>query len=406
MLEVLESLAREISSVTLRKILHTDSLGCLSLVTAPAGAWRTRHLRLKARAGREKLENQVFEMRHLSGRYMLADIATKSLPGQRHRELLQLLEMCAPRDCSDVVGVRKVWGEGLNLSSRSGSSKGSGIAMGVKTLILAVSLLVLAASKVTITIDDHHEGGHGAESLFVIGALLLAVATCVLKQWRRRAVDNDAIEVRSMELTSSHEDEWSVVEATTETRTGLGAHDVAPQSDPEGRGFGSRTLGSHLSRRRTRTRPEEELTSSAQELGDNFPGLRRADDPAPASGVGQRTLAPSASTSGVRERQTPVNDFSGVGEQHAPVDDFSGVGEQNAPANERSQAPMRVSTRCSVTSMRKRSAFIRVGSCRECRPRHFGQQSRTGVVFKLLSINQSRWAPLETHGLSTKPEEF
>ena len=55
MLEVLESLAREISSVTLRKILYTDSLGCLSLFTAPAGAWRTRHLRLKARAGREKL---------------------------------------------------------------------------------------------------------------------------------------------------------------------------------------------------------------------------------------------------------------------------------------------------------------------------------------------------------------
>ena len=338
MLEVLESLAREISSVTLRKILYTDSLGCLSLFTAPAGAWRTRHLRLKARAGREKLENQVFEMRHLSGRYMLADVATKSLPGQRHRELLQLLEMCAPRDCGDVVGVRKVWNEGLNLSSRLGSSKGSGIAMGVKTLILAVSLLVLAASKVTITIDAHHEGGYGADSLVVIGALLLVVATCVLKQWRRRAMDNDPIEVRSMELTSSHEDEWSVVETTAETRTGLGAQDIAPQSNPEGSGFGSRTIGSQLSRRCTRTHPEEELTSSAQELDDHFPGLRKVglntDGPAPVSGVGQRTLTPSASTSGMGERHAPVDDFSGVGEQQAPVDDFSGVGERNAPENE------------------------------------------------------------------------
>ena len=78
MIEVLESLAEEISTATSRKLLYSDSKGCVSLFSAPAGAWRTRHLRLKAKSGREKLENQAFEMRHLGGRYMLADIATKS----------------------------------------------------------------------------------------------------------------------------------------------------------------------------------------------------------------------------------------------------------------------------------------------------------------------------------------
>ena len=151
MIEVLEGLASEVATVPPRKLLYSDSLGCVSLFSAPAGAWRTRHLRLKARAGREKLESQS----HLSGRYMLADVATKALQGQRHRELVHLLEMKKPADLVGSVEVLKLRDVTLTPDlSIKGSACSDYDAMGVRALVLAVALLVVA-SYLTIIVEDH-----------------------------------------------------------------------------------------------------------------------------------------------------------------------------------------------------------------------------------------------------------
>ena len=186
MIEVLESLAEEISTAPLRKLLYSDCLGCISLFSAPAGAWRTRHLRLKVKAGRENLENQMFEMRHLSGRYMLADVATKSLQGQRHRELLQLLEMQDPQSLEGPVAKRMLC-EVLDPSARSSSCLGLSRAMGVQTLVLAVSLLVLAASKIS---RRQRRRGSNDRPAACIGCILdsgggLQVASLVCRSWGR-----------------------------------------------------------------------------------------------------------------------------------------------------------------------------------------------------------------------------
>ncbi|CAE7429771.1 GIP [Symbiodinium necroappetens] len=110
LLHVLGPIIAELLEVPVRKLVYNDNVSCVTLFSAPSGAWRTRHLRLKAKAFREQLEDEQYELRHLVGRWMLGDLCTKPLQGQRLRELCQLLGMTsvAAVYCDDVLdtGVR------------------------------------------------------------------------------------------------------------------------------------------------------------------------------------------------------------------------------------------------------------------------------------------------------------
>ena len=55
--------------------------------------WRTRHLRMRATAGRERVQLGTWSVMHIPGQFQLADIATKPLPGARLAWLLQLMRV-------------------------------------------------------------------------------------------------------------------------------------------------------------------------------------------------------------------------------------------------------------------------------------------------------------------------
>eukprot|EP00439_Symbiodinium_sp_Y106_P027584 s4975_g3.t1 len=96
LLHVLAPVLEELLQTVVRKLVYNDNVSCVCLFTAPSGVWRTRHLRLKAKACREQLQEEMYEMRHLVGQWMLGDLCTKAVPGPRLRELCMLLGMCRP----------------------------------------------------------------------------------------------------------------------------------------------------------------------------------------------------------------------------------------------------------------------------------------------------------------------
>ena len=327
LLQTLEPLIQELHANPIRKLVYNDNVGCISLYSAPNGAWRTRHLRLKARGGRELLESGFFEIRHLAGKWTLADLATKALASPRHRELLYLLGMSDRASCEETKEIRMLHGDTSGLLQLNRSQGSYQRAMGVKTLVFAVSMLVLAASKITITVEDGENGAWMTDLMLALGASLMVVAVYALCRWRAKVGGNDPVEVRPMQLSEargSDEDDWSVVGATGEAR-------VDPGNDPQESPMQSRTLGPTLYRRRTPADPTEDGSGAGQEV-DWYPGLRKMGTnhvvPAPTTGMRERVEAP-----------TP-----GLGERNAPrgSDDLSGLGQRMAsPSSVITQSGMR-----------------------------------------------------------------
>ena len=70
--------------------LFSDNVANVAIISVPAGSWRTRHLRLRARHLHERLEEETLTCLHVAGEVMIADVLTKALPPLRMTKLLQL----------------------------------------------------------------------------------------------------------------------------------------------------------------------------------------------------------------------------------------------------------------------------------------------------------------------------
>ena len=80
-----------------------DNQAGVQLLSFPAGSWRTRHLRLRAYAFHQLVEQEQLLPHHIPGEVQVADALTKALQSQRLKMLLNLLgwvyhEMCAPEE--------------------------------------------------------------------------------------------------------------------------------------------------------------------------------------------------------------------------------------------------------------------------------------------------------------------
>ncbi|OLP84376.1 Retrovirus-related Pol polyprotein from transposon TNT 1-94 [Symbiodinium microadriaticum] len=59
---------------------NVDNSACIQLLVVPGGAWRTRHLRLRARHFREALADEAIAVQHMPGNEMTSDVLTKAMP--------------------------------------------------------------------------------------------------------------------------------------------------------------------------------------------------------------------------------------------------------------------------------------------------------------------------------------
>ena len=70
---------------------YTDSVACAAVLLYPSGSWRTKHLRLRARAYQELVESGDLTLTHIPGRCQLADALTKSLARARIADLMRFM---------------------------------------------------------------------------------------------------------------------------------------------------------------------------------------------------------------------------------------------------------------------------------------------------------------------------
>ena len=75
----------------LQAVLYNDNMAALSISGGTSGSWRTRHLRIKARGLTEAIKSEEWSLRHLDGRYLVADGLTKQLAGKLHERLIKEL---------------------------------------------------------------------------------------------------------------------------------------------------------------------------------------------------------------------------------------------------------------------------------------------------------------------------
>ena len=59
--------------------LKGDNMSGLQLLQAPSGPWRTRHLRLRSHVLRERLQHHLWDVEHVPGTELCADLLTKSI---------------------------------------------------------------------------------------------------------------------------------------------------------------------------------------------------------------------------------------------------------------------------------------------------------------------------------------
>ena len=155
--------------------LLNDSVSCSAVLAFPGGSWRTKHLRLRARAIRESLDAEELTLSHIPGRYMLADLLTKPLSSARIRELLGY--MACQGLSSDVPGK----GSGERGAAKCATSKPT--AKNGTKLRLLVGASCLCTSEAQPLSWVQVEGGLW---LWVVGCLVLVcIALCVWESWRR-----------------------------------------------------------------------------------------------------------------------------------------------------------------------------------------------------------------------------
>ena len=65
------------------KVLKTDNMPALSILTGDGGSWRTRHLRLRTAYARQSVSAGEWTLQHVPGEFMVADIGTKPLTAAR-----------------------------------------------------------------------------------------------------------------------------------------------------------------------------------------------------------------------------------------------------------------------------------------------------------------------------------
>ena len=98
-LQVSESIApvlEELLQQDLKTSLLGDNLAALTAFNQSSGSWRNRHLRMRARAGRERIEAGLLVVSHVTGTLQVADVGTKPLPVGKLLDLLAIVGVRVP----------------------------------------------------------------------------------------------------------------------------------------------------------------------------------------------------------------------------------------------------------------------------------------------------------------------
>ena len=151
-------LAEELLQRKADKQLAGDNVAALSIYGGTAMHWRTRHLRIKAKAFMEMQKEGALPAHHVPGKWNAADIGTKALPASRHWKLC------------DLLGLR-VYPEHRPVIRKTQMSNNDGSEQRLRALILACCVCAAKAQ------PGPQNGDAGVDRLLVI--IILIVVTTI-----------------------------------------------------------------------------------------------------------------------------------------------------------------------------------------------------------------------------------
>ena len=88
-MESVDALLQDIGEYAERRVLCVDNAAAITLATSEGGSWKTRHLKVRHGALRQKVEDKWLSIQYCPGDQQLADTLTKILASQRLTMLME-----------------------------------------------------------------------------------------------------------------------------------------------------------------------------------------------------------------------------------------------------------------------------------------------------------------------------
>ena len=161
---IIAELFSEVSRIAL-----CDSQAALAILMAEGGSWRTRHLRLRWAFARQVVMRGDWQVSHVPGERMIADLGTKALASTRLQTLKEMLGM-KKNGCFDEEKVEEAEEKAEKISA---SVQGSEVAtMALRLITMAASLQMSKAQE-----DDEEETSSEFKWLVMTYTLLVVILT-------------------------------------------------------------------------------------------------------------------------------------------------------------------------------------------------------------------------------------
>ena len=167
------------------RMLWTDSQSGLTILSTDSGSWRTRHLRLRASFACQTIQQAWWNVGHVQGEDMVADIGTKALTAPRLEDLKRKLRMGEPQ----VTKEKEMEEVKSTLTKERRDDEGTLENQGPKemkmnevTKIAAViRLITMAATMTTVKGDENDEEDtgmwHVKLALMIYTVLVILITT-------------------------------------------------------------------------------------------------------------------------------------------------------------------------------------------------------------------------------------
>ena len=169
---VLAELFGEISKVAL-----CDSQAALAILVAEGGSWRTRHLRLRWAFARQSVLRGDWQVGHVPGEKMLADLGTKVLTSSRMETLKQMMGMGVAQPEEKGVEMEKDEKKEKEIKTDSKSVA----TMAVKLITMAA---LLSVSKAQGDEEDDEPAGDFHNFMVIYTVLIILITLMVQILWK------------------------------------------------------------------------------------------------------------------------------------------------------------------------------------------------------------------------------
>ena len=165
---IIAELFAEVSRIAL-----CDSQATLAILVAEGGSWRTRHLRLRWAFARQAVIRGDWQVSHVPGERMIADLGTKALASTRLQILKEMLGMKKTGPFEDEAAEK----------TEEKVEKVSALVQGSEVATMALRLITMAASLQMSKAQEDEEEESSAEfnQLVMIYTLLVVIFTLGLQ---------------------------------------------------------------------------------------------------------------------------------------------------------------------------------------------------------------------------------